>query len=471
MAALAALAGGCASAGVSPEAERTLGREEAEEVERTVGLIRDEALVGYVRSIGSRLVRVVQGADADWHFHVADDAQANAFALPGGWIYVTSGLLALLNSEEELAGILGHEMAHVLDRHAVRRVSAAAPFALLFGVPAKILGTVSPTLGGIVAGTGRLASGVVLAPYSREQERDADQRGIVLTARAGWDPAGLARALRTLERAEALAGRDPGRPRFLATHPTTPERVGNLEAAAGSVVRTPGAAVAPSRAGFLARLDGLLVGDNPANGLFLGSLFLHPDLDIALEMPARWKTVNRPDVAGAAAPEGDAAIVLHVVGRGDDPVAGAKSDGLDESHLERLRPVQISSLRAVRLVADTRDADRVVLTWIAHRQHIFRVTGMTATRDWPRRGPVLERAASTFRPLVPPDRDRIRETRLRIRTARGGETVRQVLAREGGSWDAARTAVANGTTEDARLEAGWPVKVPMDQRYDGRRRG
>ena len=151
----------------------------------------------------------------------------------------------------------------------------------------------SPALGGIVGGTGELASGMVLASYSRDQERDADQRGIALAARAGWDPAGLASFLHTLEREEALAGHDPNRPGFFATHPATPERVGNVRTAARSQTRATAAPFAGSRGAFLQKLEGLVVGDNPASGVFLGPLFVHPVFDVALEMPTKWKTINR----------------------------------------------------------------------------------------------------------------------------------------------------------------------------------
>ena len=466
VATLAVLAGGCAT--ISPGEERTLGQEGADEVEQTIGLVRDAKVVGYVRQVGGRLALAAERADVVWQFNVADDPEANAFALPGGWVYVTRGALALLNSESELAGVLSHEMAHVLERHAARRVEAATPLALIFGVPATVLGTVSPTLGGIVRGTGRLASGVALASYSRDQEREADRRGIEVAAHVGYDPAGLASFLRTLEREEALApGRDPGRPRFFSTHPTTPERVGNVEAAARTLVKGPGAAIAPTRAAFVGRLEGLVVGDNPAHGVFLGSLFAHPDLDVALEMPAGWKTSNTAEAAGAIAPGGDAAVLLTLVGPGDDPVAGAKADGLPEAQAKHLERSRIASLPAARLIADTRDGDRLALTWIAHRARVFRVTGMTRIRDWDRYRPAFERSAASFRPLLPADRERIVESRLRVRSAAAGETVAQVVSRGGGIWDPARTAVANGTTVEARLDAGWPVKVPVAQLYRG----
>lgn len=464
LATLAMAAGGCAT--VSPSEERKLGREAADEVEETVGLVRDPRPLEYVRRVAGRLAQAAQRPDIAWQVNIADDGEPNAFALPGGWVYVTRGLLALLNTEAELAGVLGHEMSHVTERHSARQAGATTPFAVLFGVPAAILGTVSPTLGGIVSGTGRLLSKVTLAPYSRDQEREADERGVALTARAGWDPLGLAGALHTLHEEEALAGGDPGRASFLATHPSSRERVAAIQELARKQTRASTPPIAGTRGAFLGRLEGLVVGDNPATGLFLGQLFVHPELDVALEMPVGWKTANTPAAAGAVAPpDGDAAVLLGVAGPGADPAAGAKADGLKDPDLKRLERLQVSGLPAARVLAETRDGDRVALTWIAYRQRVFRVMGIAPRRAWDRYGAALERAARSFRPLRSADRERIVESRLRLRSARAGETVAQVLARGGGTWDAAHVAVANGTAPDAKLEAGWPVKVPVAQRY------
>ena len=323
----------------------------------------------------------------------------------------------------------------------------------------------SPALGGIVGGTGELASGMVLASYSRDQERDADQRGIALAARAGWDPAGLASFLHTLEREEALAGHDPNRPGFFATHPATPERVGNVRTAARSQTRATAAPFAGSRGAFLQKLEGLVVGDNPASGVFLGPLFVHPVFDVALEMPTKWKTINTAEAAGAVAPDGDAAVVLSLSDEGDDPVAAARSDGLSEAQLKQLQRVRVASLPAARLVA----GQRAVLTWIAHRERVFRVTAVARVRDWGRYGAILERTGGTFRPLLAADRERLVESRLRVRVTGANETVAEVLARGGGTWNPAQMAVANGTTVDAKLQPGWPVKVPVSQRYDASR--
>jgi len=459
--------GGCATLTVSPKQERELGHEQAVEVERTVGLVRVPALLAYFRQVSGRLARSAERSDVAWGFNIADDTEPNAFALPGGWVYVTRGLLALTNSEDELAGVLGHEMAHVLQRHAVRRLDVASPFALLFGVPAGILGTVSPTLGGLVGGAGRLASGLALAPYSREQEREADRVGIALAARAGWDAAGLASLLSTLERQEALGGRDPERRSFFSTHPSTPERVRDVQTEARALASAPATPIAAGRQEFLRRLDGLVVDDNPAYGVFVGPLFMHPDFELALAMPDGWKRLKNAEAAGAVAPDGDAAVLLQLAAQGDDPVAGARADGLSEAGIRQLQRREISGLPAVGLLADTRDGDRVILTWIALRGRIFRVMGLTAKRDWERHGAALERVATTMRPLRASERERIMETRLRVRSSRAGETVAQVIAKNAGTWTAAQAAVANGITPDARLPIDWPVKVPIRQTYAG----
>jgi len=454
---------------VSAKKERELGQEAAREVERTVGLVQDPALVGYVREIGRRLAAQAPSPDAPYEFHVADDQAPNAFALPGGFVYVTRGILALTNSEDELAGVVGHEIGHVVGRHSVRRLEASTPFALLFGVPSAIVGVVSPALGGILGGVGKLAGGLVLASYSREQERDADRIGIDLAARAGWDPAGLPSMLHTLEREQALAGSDPSRISFFSNHPATPERVRDTTAAARTLTRGGARPIAPTRPAFLTRLDGLVVGPDPASGLFAGNTFQHPDLGLALEMPAGWKTKNTPDAALAMQPNGRAAVALHLVAKGDDPAKGAREDGLDDEAVGRLRRGTISGLPAAQLIAQDSDT-RMHLTWIAHQHLVFRVAGLAGIRDFESYRETFARAASSFRPLRGDERDRIVETLLRSRPLHAGESLAAFIARTGGAWKVEQTAVANGVTVDAKLEEGFAVKVPLRQRYAGRQR-
>ena len=449
---------------VSAKKERELGQEAAREVERTVGLVRDPGLVGYVGEIGRRLAAEAASPDVSYEFYVADDTEPNAFALPGGFVYVTRGILALANSEDELAGVIGHEIGHVVARHSVRRLEASTPLAVLFGVPSAIAGVVSPALGGIIGGVGKLTSGLVLAPYSREQEREADRIGLDLAARAGCDPAGLPSMLHTLEREQALAGSDPSRLGFFASHPATPDRVKDTTAAARALRRRAARPIAATRPEFLARLDGLVVGPDPASGLFVGNAFQHPDLGLALEMPAGWKTKNTRAAAVAVPPNGRAAVALLLVAEGDDPVKGAREDGLDDKLVRQLTRRTISGLPAVQLIGQDGDA-RMHLTWIAHEHHVFRVAGVAGIRDFESYRETFERTASSFRPLRRDERERVMEARLRSRPLRADESLAAFVARTGSVWKVEQTAVANGVTVDAKLEDGFAVKVPIRQRY------
>jgi predicted Zn-dependent protease len=262
-----------------------------------------------------------------------------------------------------------------------------------------------------------------------------------------------------------VAGHASKRSTFFSTHPSTPDRVANIQARARSLSPAVAAPIAGTRAALLGRLEGLVVGESAAHGVFVDRLFLHPDFGLALEMPAGWKTANSPEAAGAVAPEEGAVVLLQLVGTGEDPVAGARAEGLSEAQAQRLRRFQISQLPAAAVNASTRDGMRLSLTWIAHRGRIFRVTGASDDAGWERYRGELERTAASFRPLRPEDQARITESRLRIRPARGGESIGQVVARGGSTWSAAQAAVANGVKPDGRLEPDWPVKVAVSQRY------
>src|SRR5213594_2313734 len=204
---------------MSSAEERRIGAEQAAEVARTIGLVDDPRLGTYVQEVGRRLAARSPCRDVTYTFAVVDMAEPNAFALPGGEIFVSRGLLVLANSEDELAGVLGHEIGHVAARHAARRVTRAAPLAVVTALGAGITGLVSPLVGGLLGGIGELANSALLAPYSRDQEREADCVGQEIVAGAGYDPAAFSTFLHTLEREEAQH-RDQARAwSFFATHP------------------------------------------------------------------------------------------------------------------------------------------------------------------------------------------------------------------------------------------------------------
>ena len=209
-----------------------------------------------------------------------------------------------------------------------------------------------------------------------------------------------------------------------------------------------------------------MVGPNPAEGVFVEGAFLHPELDFSLRFPSEWKTQNQTQFVIAIPPEGDGktAIVLALAEGGPDPVEAARADKLDENAMKQLERTQINGLRAARVVTE-KQGSSFDLTWIAHGEHVYRIASVSPTPEFPRHKDAFRSAAQSFRPLRASDRAKIQEDRLRVRQSRAGESLEAFLERTRGTWSPEEAAIANGLGDDARLEGGQLLKVPISQRY------
>ncbi|MGI9431653.1 MAG: M48 family metalloprotease [Myxococcota bacterium] len=452
---------------VSKQAEVGLGEKAAKEVEATMGLVPDEALQAYVQQIGARLAKESPRQDVEYHVAVVDMAEPNAFALPGGYVYVSRGLLATAIREDELAAVIGHEIGHVAGRHTVQQVTTATPIAIVLGLPAAIVGTVSKSLGSILAFPGRVTSGLVLARRGRNQEREADRTGMQMSAKAGWDPHALADILARMERLGELSRDGKGKKAsYFDSHPTTAERVGNVDAFAAGLESADVPSIAPGRNAFLQRLNGLLLADNPTAGVFAEQTFLHPELGFEIEFPADWKRQNHPTHVLAVKPEskGRTFAMLQISSKGEDPVEGARADGLHKRLLDQLRSSEIHGLPAV--VLETEERGSVYhITWIAHRGSVYRISAVADTSDLASSGAILRGVAPTFRDLGPEGLERIRAHRLRNTAARSGETIDELYERSASTWTAAEGALYNDVPSDAALKAGQLIKVSKEEPY------
>jgi predicted Zn-dependent protease len=393
--------------------------------------------------------------------------EPNAFALPGGYIYVSRGLLAIANSEAELANVIGHEIGHVAARHAAQRQTqqAGAGLATLGAVlvGAVLGGGAGAELGGQVA---QVAGAGLIASYGRDQERQSDEVGQTLTAESGWDPAGMPDFLSTLGRDSRLrADGQDRRPSFLDSHPMTEERVETTEARARALPFEPGTGAAGSRAAFLRRLEGMVVGEDPSEGLFREQRFLHPGLDFVLEFPPGWRTQNGHTAVAAQSPGQDALILLEVDGETGDPRAAATrfAQGAEIS-LEDGRRGRIGGFEAYRATATAQSEQGLMaidLTWIAHPRFTFRLTGMTSPGRLGALQPDFGATSRSFRSLTRRERDSISVERLALVAARSGESLTALSARTGNAWSPARTAVSNDLPERATLHAGQLVKIAL----------
>lgn len=456
---------------ISAEQEKQIGSEEAKKVEQQMGLLDDSQFVPYLNQLGQRLAEQSPRKDVAYQFHLADMPEPNAFALPGGYVYVTRGLLALTNSEDELAGVVGHEIGHVAARHSVQKISRQGPFAIVFGIVSGITGLVSPLVGNIVGGIGDFAQSLVFSPYSRSQETEADKVGQEMAAKAGWDPAALSTFLTTLGREVDLMSKEPRKPSFFDSHPATPDRVEKTAEHAKQLARVNRAPISPTREAFLVRLDGLVVGQRAANGIIEKQSFLHPDFNFFVQFPEKWQIQNSPQNIVAGAPEGEAAVIVGAAAEGNDPLDGARAvEKATKSSdiVSKTQPVTIGSLSGAHTQIEADGRVKLDITWIAHGGLIYQVVGVAPTKQFETLQAVFHSVAHSFRPLTVSERANIKEKRIRLVKARGGETIEAVASRVHSSWKIEEVAVANGLVSTESLREGQVLKIAVEERYESK---
>jgi predicted Zn-dependent protease len=453
---------------VSTAEEMKIGAEEAKKVEAEVGLFDDQKLSAYLNALGQRLAAESPWKEVSYRFHIVDMAEPNAFALPGGYVYVSRGLLALVNGEDELAGVVGHEIAHVAARHSVQRISKQGPLAAIFGIASGVTGLVVPVVGDIVGGIGDFTQSLVFAPYSRSQETEADRVGQEIEARAGWDPAALPVFLDTLNRETELAAGKRRKPSFFDSHPATPDRVARTAKHAKALERAERPPLTPSREDLLARLDGLVVGQRVANGIVSGRTFLHPDGNLLVEFPEKWEVENTPRRVVAGAPGGKAVLILKPLGSGSDPLDGARDVDKATSYpvsagAER---VTINGIPAAHTLLEADKRITLDVTWFAHGGTIYQLAGIAPRERFAGMQPIFAAAARSFRALEAAERAAIKERRLRLVKARAGETIEALAKRAGSAWSKEEIAVANGLAAADPLQEGQLLKVAVAEDYE-----
>lgn len=294
---------------VSESQEIQMGKEAAQQVQASIGLVDDPALQQYVSNIGMKMAAQSERPELPWEFHVVDDAAVNAFALPGGFIYVTRGLLAAITNEAELASVLGHEIGHVTARHSVQQISKAQLAQLGLGLGSILSSDIAQ-----FAGLASQGLGILFLKYGRDAENQADELGFRYALNQNYDVREMDDVFQTLQRESELAGGGGRLPEWLSTHPNPENRVEKTQARLDTLHKDLSNSIR-NEALYLQRIEGLTYGDDPRQGFFEGSTFYHPDMRFQLRFPEGWKTQNTPSAVVAVSPQQDAIVQLGLAGQ------------------------------------------------------------------------------------------------------------------------------------------------------------
>ncbi|MFT5115168.1 MAG: putative Zn-dependent protease [Parasphingorhabdus sp.] len=282
--------------------EIKLGQDYHNKILSEYTLYDDDNLQAYVSDLGLRLAEKSHRSDIEFKFFVLDSPQVNAFALPGGYIYITRGIMAYMNSEAELAGVLGHEIGHVTARHGVRQQSRGALLGLLGSVAAAATGSTA------VGDISNIFGSAFLSGYGRKQELEADRLGAQYLAVSGYSPWAMLDVigvLKTQEEFEVDKARAEGRQAnvyhgLFASHPNNDKRLLEVIGAADNLAST--SPPPPIDEAFLNQLNGMTFGQSEKLGVVKNNVFMHKSLDVRIDFPLSWQIQNQPDrLLGASA--------------------------------------------------------------------------------------------------------------------------------------------------------------------------
>jgi len=442
---------------MSPGQETQVGASEHEKVDRQFGFYNDPGLTAYVNEIGAKVTKETERTDIQYKFHIIDSPIVNAFALPGGYIYVSRGLLALANDEAELAGVMAHETGHITARHSAERYSHGVVTSLGAAVLGATIGSngVSQALG--------VGSNLYLSSYSRGQENEADTLGLRYMTRGGYDPAAMSEFLKSLQGDSALESRlqggdDGDSVSYFSTHPATAERVAGTAAQAAQFPQ--GGTINHDR--HLAAIDGMTYGDSDKQGFVRGQSFFHPGIGFTFSVPDGFTIQNQPGQVVAVS-RGGAAIIFDLAAVGGDPMQYLTQSWMKGEPVEAPENISVNGMPgATASFAGNLNGKPVSIRLVAirwgNKMARFQIAipqGVSSELV-----SALKSSTHSFRPLNDAERVDLKPYRVRIVTAGQGDSVSTLAARlPFPDLKEDRFRVLNGLAPGQGVKAGHKYKI------------
>lgn len=443
--------------------EASVGASEHKKIEEQFGPFMSGPVANYVQRIGAKIAPHTERKDVEYKFYVLDSPVVNAFALPGGYVYVSRGLLALANSEAEVAGVIGHEIGHITARHSAERVSQGA----VVGIGAAILSAVVGDPG--VSRAAGLGSELYIKSYSRGQEHQADELGVRYMSRAGYDPSAMASFLNSLDRQTKLDAKMAGRkvsdgPDYFSTHPVTTQRVSE----AGEEARQYPQQGTVGRDNHLSVIDGMIYGDSIKEGFVKGDWFYHPELGFKFKVPTGFRVTNTP--AQVVATDARSGSILLFDAASDkterDPLTYLTKGWLADKPIQDVENITVNGMRAATASYGGQVQGRnvtirvVAIEWKAGQFFRFQMAIPTGTPSSTVED--LKRTTYSFARLSEGEKN-VRPPRIDVVTASSSDSIATLSRRmTAGPYREEQFMVLNGLNAASELKAGQKYKLIVD---------
>ena len=453
---------------VSEAQEIQMGTSADTQVAQTMGYYADDALRTYVSTIGLGLARDSERPNLPWKFEVVDSPVVNAFAIPGGYVYLTRGILAYMNSEAAMVGILGHEIGHVTARHSVQQISRAQLAGIGLGVGTVFVPEVRPF--GDLLQTG---VGLMFLKFGRDDERQSDSLGVRYSLEAGYDPREMAAFFEVLDRMGERSGDElPG---WLSTHPQPEDREQRIlqqfeaEASGDRNLRV-------GEDEFKRHIDGVVFGENPREGFMDGNRFKHPELRFQLDFPTGWNVENTRSAVYAGSPERDAALQLTAsrVDEGTAPEDHAarffRDHGLEYGTGERLRVAGFPAYHAPFRVRNSQATLLGEAGFVIDGDMVYEILGYTYEQRYRQYRQTFLGVVGSYARLTDRAALDVQPRRVRLYRVESPMSARDAFFKSGADEESLEDlTLLNNLDADALVGAGTWLKIiepPLGQTLD-----
>ena len=451
---------------ISEDQEIAMGKEADPQIIAQFGLYENPALQKFIQDKGQKMAAVSHRSNLNYEFKIVDSPVINAFAVPGGYVYFTRGIMAHFNNEAQFAGVLGHEIGHITARHTAQQQSKA-----VLAQGGLILGMIlSPT----VAQYGEQAMqglGLLFLKFGRDDERESDRLGVEYSTKIGYDAAEMADFFLTLQRKQTEAGAGEI-PDFLSTHPNPGDRYTTVHELAAEWKKKENLTTAQvNRNEYLKRIDGIVYGEDPKQGFVENNVFYHPVLKFQFPIPAGWGHMNSPQQVQMAPKDGKAVMGLTLAP--GETLEAAAQQMVQQYGLQVLesKSVQVNGLPALAIVADPKPQEqqqqqqqqpkiRTLTYLIQYGGNIYHMMGITTEADFNAYFQTFSNTMQGFKQLTDPDKLNRQPDRVRIKPVNQSMTLAAALS----SYKVPQAqmeelAILNGMELTDRVEKGTLIKI------------
>lgn len=446
---------------LSEQDEFRLGSQTDQAVIDQYGVYLDDGLQNYLQGMGRSMAVISHRPGLTWQFKVMDSPVVNAFAAPGGYVYVTRGLLAAINNEAELAGVLGHEIGHVTARHSAQRYSNMMLANIGLSIGQEFMAGYGDMLGTVL----QTGAGLLFLKFSRDDEREADALGVEYASRSGYDARRMADFFVTL-RTQPSAGGEQGTrlPEFFSTHPSPANRESNVRAMATTwQSRLPGQNFLVNRQAYLKEIDGLVYGDDPRKGFREGNWYYLPQFRVQIPIPAQWQFEQEGHNLQLSHPDRKAVCIVGI--RPDSQSSQVVASFLKETgatiHEDRM--VTNNGMPARTLLSSIKDGDKraVIVSYFYQRDRdVFAFHAMTSAAEFGSLQELMQSPAKGFTTMTDRAKLNRQPQRIVVKSVVRSETLEAFLRAQKVDSDLwSQIAWINGRQLSTILAAGEQLKV------------